>query len=188
MGVAKYGTETRAAYIRARASGLSIRAAADRVGVSWKTGERWGKELQAEIQKERRAEMENTAAQYSLYRRGRLERLGKLLDRLDRELEARPLDEINTATLLLLRLKYGDAAAREMEPIDTAALPQAEAEKLDAKAAGRRLVELFRAPKPPRPQPEKTDFAALWGEANAAADAAERNYQPPTAGNPAEAT
>lgn len=133
-----YDTATRSAFIQLRATGKSLRACASELGINRETAGTWAKDLEAEITAERRAELEGIAAQYQLLRAGRLRQIGRILERLDAEIEARDLGEIPTPALMYLRAEWARLAAQE-----AAALEPKEEEREEDTNPGRRLVDLF---------------------------------------------
>ena len=106
-------TETKRAFIEARAEGLSYRAIQEKLGISKATCSNWEKALSEEIEAFRSEKLEELYSSYAMTREARIESLGNVIDRID---EARAnmresggvglLENLPEDKLLELRLKY----------------------------------------------------------------------------------
>ncbi len=110
----KAGVKT--AYLKARAEGASIRAAAKAAGVAKSTAQRWEQSLSSEISKLRAEHIESIAEEYALTRAARLEALGQLSERLKEDIAGRDLQEIPGDRIISLYLRTLREAGREAVP------------------------------------------------------------------------
>ena len=104
--------ETKQQFIELRAKGRSFDKISNELNVSKQTLINWQSEFVEEIGNLRAMELEALYEQFYLQKRDRIERLGKLLDRLHNEIENRDLKEMETDKLIDLYLKvYSNAVA-----------------------------------------------------------------------------
>ncbi|THH34525.1 COG3415 family protein [Neolewinella litorea] len=106
-----------AQFIQARAEGKSFSSIAKTLQVSKQTAINWSKELEEEIATRRAIELEALYEEYRLTKEGRLQRLGSLLERLQREVEERDLSDVPTDKLIALLLKAAEQAEKESTPL-----------------------------------------------------------------------
>lgn len=101
-------TETKRAFIEARAEGLSYRAIQEKLGISKATCSNWEKALSEEIEAFRNEKLEELYSSYARTREARIESLGKVIDRIDEALGncENCLENLTEDKLLELRLKY----------------------------------------------------------------------------------
>lgn len=102
-----------AQFIQARAEGKSFSSIAKALQVSKQTAINWSKELEEEIAAKRAIELEALYEEYRLTREGRLQRLGSLLERLQKEVEERDLSDVPTDKLIALLLKAAEQAEKQ---------------------------------------------------------------------------
>lgn len=110
--------EERAAFIQGRAEGRPLRVLAAELGRSKSTLEAWEKELEAKIRERKGEELEAVLDRYRLARAARLAKIGAILEKIDAEIEARGIEEVQTGSLLYLRLQYSAAAAKEADTLE----------------------------------------------------------------------
>lgn len=104
--------ETKQKFIELRAKGLSFDKIGNELNVSKQTLINWQSEFVEEIDNLKSMELEALYEQFYLQKRQRIERFGKLLDRLQNEIESRDLQELETGKLIDLYLKvYSDTIA-----------------------------------------------------------------------------
>lgn len=104
--------ETKQQFIELRAKGLSFDKISNELNVSKQTLINWQSEFVEEIDNLKSMELEALYEQFYLQKRQRIERFGKLLDRLQNEIESRDLQELETGKLIDLYLKvYSDTIA-----------------------------------------------------------------------------
>lgn len=115
-------TETRIAFIQARAEGKSYDTIAQELGVSKGTCTNWERELRTDIEALKQAQLDELYTAYNMKRDARIKALGDFLRDIDTALQGKDLDEIPADKLLDLRLKYSRELRTEyIEPVD---LPQ----------------------------------------------------------------
>lgn len=110
--------EERAAFIQGRAEGRPLRVLAAELGRSKSTLEAWEKELEAKIRERKGEELEAVLDRYRLARAARLAKIGAILEKIDAEIDARGIEEVQTGSLLYLRLQYSAAAAKEADTLE----------------------------------------------------------------------
>jgi ABC-type phosphate transport system auxiliary subunit len=124
--------ELKAAFIEARAKGLSYTTIAADLRVSKSTLANWSQELEAEIASLKAMELEALYEQFYLLKEGRLRLLGEQLERIKVEAISRDLSEVSTDKLLDLLLKYHAELRDEFIEVR----PISEAELAELKALG----------------------------------------------------
>lgn len=116
MAKVKNRNERRIAFAELRAGGLTIKAAAERVGISERLGKKWARELECEVANIAQARQASIYNKYGLKRDQRIERLAKVTDKLLQAVERidveRLADEKPEKALELL-LKFIEAVARD---------------------------------------------------------------------------
>ena len=100
-------------FIRLRAEGKSIRAAAAELGIGRSTCSRWERELKDQIDELRRDELEELYAHYHMTKEARIRRLGDTLGKIEDALDQVDLAETDPAKLLDFKLKYAAALKDE---------------------------------------------------------------------------
>ena len=112
-------TETKLAFIKARAEGKSYSTISKELGISKATCTSWEQSLRGDIEALKREMTEELYTTYNMKREARIKSLGEILKGLDTALANKPLDEIPADKLLELRLKYGrDLKAEYREPVE----------------------------------------------------------------------
>lgn len=98
--------KTRGSFIELRAKGLSFDKIARQLQKSKQTLIDWSKEYEEEIANLKAVELEALYEEYFLSKEKRIERFGKMLQRIEKELETRNLSDVETDKLLELAGKY----------------------------------------------------------------------------------
>lgn len=112
-------TETKLAFIKARAEGKSYSRIGKELGLAKATCQSWEKLLKQEIQELKQAQLEELYTTYNMKREARIKALGNILQEIDNAIAEKPLDELPADKLLELRLKYGRELREEYkEPIE----------------------------------------------------------------------
>ena len=104
-------------FIALRAEGRSFADIADILKTSKPTLINWSKELSRDIKNARTLRMDELFEKYQVAKAKRVEAFGKRLNAILAELDKRNLDEVPTAVLLGLALKYGESLRNEYEPL-----------------------------------------------------------------------
>lgn len=110
--------ETKQKFIELRAKGLSFDKISNELNVSKQTLITWQSEFVEEINNLKAMELEALYEQFYLQKQDRIERFGKLLDRLHNEIELRDLKEVDTDKLINLYLKVYSNAISELEALN----------------------------------------------------------------------
>lgn len=129
---------TKETFIELRAKGYSY----DRIARELKTNKQtlidWGKELQDEIANRKALELEALYETFYLLKEYRLKNFGNLLNKIEKELQARDLSDVPTDKLLDLFLKYNSQLKEEIvEPVFKSS------QELQEEKEDRELLELF---------------------------------------------
>lgn len=112
-------TETKLAFIQARAEGKSYRTIQEELGIAKATCSNWERELRADIEALKREHMEELYSAYGMTREARIGALGDTLAKIDKQVEETDLGELSPKDLLELRIKYHRALKEEyIEPIE----------------------------------------------------------------------
>lgn len=114
--------KTRLEFIRMRAAGCSYRKIAEKLHIGKSTCAAWNKELEAEIQEQKREELKELYETYAMNKAARIRRLGDTLKRIEDALSKTDLEELPPERLLDYALKYAAALKEE----HTEEVPQAE--------------------------------------------------------------
>ena len=104
-------------FIALRAEGRSFADIADILKTSKPTLINWSKELSRDIQNARTLRMDELFEKYAVAKAKRVEAFGERLKAILAELDKRNLDEVPTAVLLGLALKYGESLKNEYETL-----------------------------------------------------------------------
>ena len=99
--------KTKDGFIELRAAGFSYIKIAKDLSVSKQTLINWSREFELEIANLRAMELDALKEKYGLLIQNRIERFGKQLQGLDKELAKRDFSEIPTEKLHDLIMKYG---------------------------------------------------------------------------------
>ncbi len=110
--------EAKTRLIELKAKGRSCRRIAGELNVSKSTVANWVQELEAEIASARAIELEALQEEYGLSKEARIRSLGKLLNRLEGELEKRDFKKLTTEKLLNMMMKYQEKLTAEFEDKD----------------------------------------------------------------------
>lgn len=112
-------TETRLAFVKARAEGKSYSTIQKELGIAKATCTSWEQSLKEDIETMKRAQTEELYTAYNMKREARIKALGDILTRLDTAIEDKPLEELPIDKLLELRLKYARELKTEyIEPVE----------------------------------------------------------------------
>lgn len=106
-------TELKQEYIRLRAEGNSYSNIAEQLHISKSTCTKWERELAAEIDELKRAELAELYESYSMTKQARIRKLGDTLDKINEALEQADFSEVDPAKLLDFKLKYTEALKGE---------------------------------------------------------------------------
>lgn len=101
------------AFIELRAKGITYEKIAKKLGKTKQTLINWSKELTEEIANHREIELESLRAQYLATKEARLKVLSDNLDRVEKALEKRTLEDVCTDKLMSLALKLSQQLAAE---------------------------------------------------------------------------
>lgn len=104
-------------FIELRAENRSYADIADILKVSKTTLIAWAKDLEIDIKNARTLRMDELFEKYAVAKAKRVEIFGERLKAILAELDKRNLDEVPTAVLLGLALKYGESLRNEYEPL-----------------------------------------------------------------------
>lgn len=106
--------ETKQRFIELRAQGLSFDKISNELQVSKQTLINWQSEFNYEIANLKACELESLYEQYYLLKKDRIERFGKLLDKIHTEIEKRDLSQLEVDKLINIYLKIHDKVESEM--------------------------------------------------------------------------
>lgn len=113
-------TETKLAFIQARAEGKSYSTIQEELGISKATCSNWEKELKADVEALKSARLEELYTSYNMTREARIKTLGRIANRLDTEIEKQDMSTLSLDRQLELRLKYArELRAEYREPVNT---------------------------------------------------------------------
>lgn len=112
-------TETKLAFIKARAEGKSYSTITKELGIAKATCTSWEQALKEDIEAMKRAQTEELYTAYNMKREARIKALGDILQGLDKAIADKPLEELPLDKLLELRLKYArELKAEYIEPVE----------------------------------------------------------------------
>ncbi len=112
-------TETKLAFVRARAEGKSYSMISRELGIAKATCTSWEKSMKADIDALKQAQLEELYTTYNMKRESRIRTLGRILQDLDEALSQKPLEELPADKLLELKLKYQQELNKEyIEPLE----------------------------------------------------------------------
>ena len=106
-------TQDKTNFIKARAEGHSLRSAAEAIGISRSTAEKWDHALSVQIEKAKRDELEELEQTYCLTRAARLEALGQTLEKLKSSINELDFSKIPGDKLIPLYLRMLKELSRE---------------------------------------------------------------------------
>jgi transcriptional regulator len=129
---------TKETFIELRAKGFSFDRIAKELKTSKQTLIDWSKELQDEIANRKALELEALYESFYLLKEYRLKNFGNLLNKIEKELQARDLSDVATDKLLELFLKYNSQLKEEIvEPTFRSS------QELEEEREDRELLELL---------------------------------------------
>jgi len=99
-------TDDKMKFVELRASGMSYRKIAAETGISRNTLRKWNNELLDEIEAERAERTLEVRAAFALDHESRLERLSKILERLDSAIDSADFSQMPPDKLLTCRAIY----------------------------------------------------------------------------------
>jgi len=108
-------TELHNVWIALRASGLSYRKIARRIGVSRQTQAKWAIKFKDQIQAVKENEFESIKEQLRLVKKHRVVRLSGLLEKLENELEERDISDMPAPSLARIYISLLKAIRDEVE-------------------------------------------------------------------------
>lgn len=132
-------TELKQEYIRLRAEGKSYSFIAETLHISKSTCSKWERNLAAEIDDLKRAELAELYESYSMTKQARIKRLGDTLEKINQALEQADFSDIDPAKLLDFKLKYTEALKGEY----VGSKPAIEPEGIEAKDITAAMVDLL---------------------------------------------
>ena len=109
--------ETKERFIELRAEGRSFERIAKELKTSKQTLIDWSKELELEIANLKAIELEALQERYYLTKKAKIERFGKMLDKLKQEIEKRDFSQIPTDKLVDMIIKLHDHIKGELTEI-----------------------------------------------------------------------
>lgn len=107
---------TRERFVELRAEGISYQSIAAQLGVSRNTLIAWAQELKHELANARSIRRDELLQRYALAAEGRLKAFGQQFQNIMGELGKRNLEDVPTAALLALALKWGQYLQTEAAP------------------------------------------------------------------------
>lgn len=129
---------TKETFIELRAKGYSYYRIARELKTNKQTLIDWSKELQDEIANRKALELEALYETFYLLKEYRLKNFGNLLNKIEKELQARDLSDVPTDKLLDLFLKYNSQLKEEIvKPVFKSS------QELQEEKEDRELLELF---------------------------------------------
>lgn len=132
-------TELKQEYIRLRAEGKSFSYIAEQLHISKSTCSKWERDLAAEIDELKRAELAELYESYSMTKEARIKGLGDALDKINTALEQADFSEVDTVKLLEYKLRYTEALKGEYVGTKPALKP----ESIEAKDIVAALADLL---------------------------------------------
>lgn len=105
--------ELKREFVRLRAEGKSYQAICDQLHIAKGTCTKWERELKAEIDELKRAELDELYTSYHMTKKARIQKLGETLEKIDTALAVADLTETDPAKLLDFKLKYTEALKGE---------------------------------------------------------------------------
>lgn len=112
-------TETKLAFIKARAEGKSYSTITKELGIAKATCTSWEQSLKGDIEAMKRAQTEELYTAYNMKREARIKALGEIVQGLDKAIADKPLEELPLDKPLELRLKYARELKEEyLEPVE----------------------------------------------------------------------
>ena len=106
-------TELKQEFIRLRAEGRSYSYIAEQLHIAKSTCTKWERDLSAEINELKRAELTELYESYGMSKEARIRTLGGILDRINEALAQADFKDIDPAKLLDYKLKYTEALKGE---------------------------------------------------------------------------
>lgn len=112
-------TDTKLAFIKARAEGKSYSTIQKELNIAKSTCQSWEQELKADVEAMKRAQTEELYTAYNMKRDARIKALGETINTIDTALEKADLEGVAPEKLLELKLKYHRALREEyIEPVE----------------------------------------------------------------------
>lgn len=113
-------TDTKLAFIRARAEGKSYSVITKELGIAKATCSSWERTLKGDIEALRQAQLDELYTAYNMKREARIKTLGTIIQGIDRALAGKALEDLPADKLMELRLKYWrELRAEYKEPAET---------------------------------------------------------------------
>ena len=109
--------ETQREFIKLRAEGYSYQKIADKLTISKGTCHKWEQRFNEEISNLKEEKLSELYQEYGMAKEGRINALGKTLNKIDAAIDEIDLTSIDPAKLLELKLKYQDALKKEYHPV-----------------------------------------------------------------------
>lgn len=104
-------------FVEMRSRGVSFDQCSKELKTAKTTLIAWSKELKTEIDQSRQLELETLQEMNSVSKRKRIEALGKELDRINKELDKRSLEDTSTDKLIQLKIKLLENLKEDETPV-----------------------------------------------------------------------
>lgn len=131
--------ELKKEYVRLRAEGQSYSAIAEQLHISKSTCAKWERDLGADIDTLKRAELAELCESYGMTKEARIKKLGDTLGKIDEALAKADFTAVDPAKLLDYKLKYTEALKGEY----VGAKPAATIDAVDANGIVTALGDLL---------------------------------------------
>jgi len=102
-------------FIELRSKGLSYNKIAEKMKVSKPTLLKWGQEFKRHIRNREVLNQEELHQKYLISKKKRLEAFGKLMEKINKELEKRDLKDLETKDLINMFMKVSEKVAENTE-------------------------------------------------------------------------
>lgn len=131
--------ELKREYVRLRAEGKSYSVIAEQLHISKGTCTKWEKELKAQIDELKRAELAELCESYGMTKEARIRRLGDTLEKIEDAIAKADFATVDPAKLLDFKLKYTEALKGEY----VGTKPAIELDSVDGKSIVAALGDLL---------------------------------------------
>lgn len=131
--------ELKKEYVRLRAEGNSYSAIAEQLHISKGTCTKWEREMKAQIDELKRAELAELCESYGMTKEARIRRLGDTLEKIEDAIEKADFSTVDPAKLLDYKLKYTEALKGEY----AGTKPAVELDAVDGKSIVAALGDLL---------------------------------------------
>jgi len=108
--------EVRDRFLELRARGHSLSKIADQVGISKQTAVSWNKRYSEQVEVLKQEGLAQLCERFRISRGHRVERVVGQIDKLEKEIDGRELNTVETDRLLRIYVRLMEAARKEIEP------------------------------------------------------------------------